>query len=929
MERWRNWVRSRNAWPVPGGSGERRRDLAVLLAYLLLTLVLTLPLALQFGTHVAGDGSDDPALTWNLWWVRYAILDLGRSPIYTDIMFYPIGVNLAYYTLTYLNAFVSIPFQFASGLIPAANVNLLLSFTLGGFGAYLLVKHLIRSEFRAYTTQAAFAAGLLYAFSSNKFLYASLGQFNIASSQWIPFYVLFLIKLFPIQSQIPSADQISGSRAKIRLGFLLGLFLLLQALSELTFASFLVLFSLAYYIYWLIANRSRLLGMHSGLRYSFYAVLVAGLVFLIPMLPIFAALISDMLKEGDYLQQGLGFSNSFSADLVGFFVPSHLQSFFGGLESQFHFVYINFVYLGYIALALAILALFLAPRARIWAVWFGIIFLIALGPSVRINGAEFNLPFLPFNALLKIPLVEGNRYPSRWSVMLTLCLAVLVGFGVATLLTKLASRHDREPQLSNSRPFRALLPSLLCFLLVIEHISVPLPTSDMEVPEIYSIIERDPGSFTVMELPLAWRNGFRVTGSYRADSQAPIDRGFMLAQWYQSAQQRPILNGNTSRNPELKFQYFAETPVLDSLIAIQEGHSIDDATRARDKQLAPSLLQFFNIRYVIWHTPFEEPNRDVANRSREYVQDTFPITKIAESYQNGAGVVLYRVNDMPQVWNAYMVDGKHPLARLFFGEGWGPVGENTMWVTRQEAKLFFPLTTLRDTRITISEFAPIPADAQGVTARINDHVLGHYRPIPINAGSFSLNVPASMLKTGLNELVFDFDAVLPYDRLNHPPLSIVVRSAGEEQGDFGHIYVNGVDQSPNARGYNIVAIDPLTGAIDGRENFDTFASDLESTRMGQFIDQIPNGKIVAVAVRDEASQHLTPAATEALKSLGAKLDLSGKFRWSHAFLVTKGTPQGAREAASETIVSQVFNAALITEPNIAATVGEIGIEAQQ
>ena len=26
-------------------------------------------------------------------------------------------------------------------------------------------------------------------------LYASLGQFNIASSQWIPFYVLFLLKV--------------------------------------------------------------------------------------------------------------------------------------------------------------------------------------------------------------------------------------------------------------------------------------------------------------------------------------------------------------------------------------------------------------------------------------------------------------------------------------------------------------------------------------------------------------------------------------------------------------------------------------------------------------------------------------------------------------------------------------------------------------
>jgi hypothetical protein len=186
-----------------------------------------------------------------------------------------------------------------------------------------------------------------------------------------------------------------------------------------------------------------------------------------------------------------------------------------------------------------------------------------------------------------------------------------------------------------------------------------------------------------------------------------------------------------------------------------------------------------------------------------------------------------------------------------------------------------------------------------------------------------------MLQTGLNELNLEFDRLLPYDHLNHPPLSIVVRSAGEEQGDFGHIYVNGVDESPNARGYNLVVIDPQTGAIDARENFDTFASEQESARMAQFIAQIPNGKIVAAAVRDEGAQHLTQEAVDGLKSLGAKQDLRGKFRWSHAILVTKGNPESAREAASETKVSQVFNAALVTEPNVAASVGEIRIEAQQ
>ena len=73
-------------------------------------------------------------------------------------------------------------------------------------------------------------------------LYASLGQFNIASSQWIPFYILFLLKV--------TADWTAplARRTWIRYGFLLGLFLLFQALSEFIFASFLIIFTAVYLV---------------------------------------------------------------------------------------------------------------------------------------------------------------------------------------------------------------------------------------------------------------------------------------------------------------------------------------------------------------------------------------------------------------------------------------------------------------------------------------------------------------------------------------------------------------------------------------------------------------------------------------------------------------------------------------------------------
>ncbi|MGB8644160.1 MAG: interleukin-like EMT inducer domain-containing protein [Anaerolineae bacterium] len=984
------------------------RDLRVLLAYLALALVLTYPLVLQFTTHVAGDGSDDPALAWNLWWVPHALIDLGRNPIYTDYMFYPIGLNLAFYTLTYLNAFIAVPIQYVWGLVPAANMNLLLSFTLSGFGTYLLVKYLLRGESpagapptpgpfsrsagegekdngrhragegekdsgrrRAEEAEksggretgegervplahllAAFAAGLLYAFSSNKFLYASLGQFNIASSHWIPFYILFLVRLLPPRR---SAGP-SHPSSRLRDGFFLGLFLLFQALSEFIFASFLILFSAAYLVYWLLSNRSRI--SHSS--FLIRNLLVAALVFVIPMSPILAAMFSDMQTEGDFIQSGLGFSNIFSGDLLGFIIPSHLHPLLGGLEAQFHFPYINFVYLGVTAIVLALIALWRVPRARIWGLWFALVFFVTLGPTLRVNGAEYNLPFLPFNLLLQIPLIKGNRYPSRWGVMLTLCLAIMVGYGVAWLLQVAGSRlqvpgrrsqvtgymphvtgYRRQGAGDRLRPETCDLRLVACglglaALLVFEHLSLPLPTSDFRVPEIYQSIAREPGDFTVMELPLTWRNGFRVTGSYRADSQGPIDRAFMLAQWYQTVQGHPILNGNTSRNPELKFQYFAETPVLDSLIAIQTGHAVDDATRARDRTLAPRLLQFLNVRYIIWHTPYEEANRDVANRTRAYVEQVLPVTKVSESYENGKGTVVYRVQPMPAS-DTQVVKPDDPLARLYFGEGWSVVGQDRIWAERDEVRLFFSLSTARRIRLTIPFIAGPGSPDVGMT--INGHALPADPPAPAWHVVVK-DVPADYLQAGVNEVRLHFNQFLPLVPADSPqsrlpigqtgatsPVSVVVRSAGEEQGNFGHIFVQGVDESPNERGYNLIVMDPQTGHVEARANFDTLASAENSTRLADWLAAVPDGKIVAVAVADEASLNLTGPAVEALRSIGAQEDLRGKFRWSHAIIGVKGAlPGTALEAASETRVSQLVLGIGATNPRLGPDIREVDVE---
>ncbi|MDH4208650.1 MAG: hypothetical protein OEV76_07235, partial [Anaerolineae bacterium] len=425
-----------------------REHAVVLGLYLVLTVLLTYPLIIHFPSHVPGDGSDDPALAWNLWWVKHAVVDLHANPLLCDYMFYPLGIDLTFYTLTIINGFTSVPLQPLIGLVSANNVLVLATFVLSAYGAYLLSRYLLPKDTHP---SAPFLAGLIYAFSSNRFTYASLGQVNILSTQWIPFFVLFLIK----SRRNPN---------RLHHPLLAAVFLLLTGYTEFTYASFIVIFALVYLLYCLVTE-----GWRRNLLFVRNLAVMAAL-FVMGMSPILLRMWRVMAVEGDFLVEGLGFANVFSADLLGFFVPSHLHPLAELWPGSFHFSYLNFVFVGYVVLGLAVYGAVRHFRHRGVGFWIAsaVVFaLIALGPTLRVNGQEHELP-LPFDALAALPFFKGNRYPSRYSVMLTLCWAILASYG----LHGLTSRMRQEAA-------KRITAVLLVGLVLFEHLSVPLPLSDL------------------------------------------------------------------------------------------------------------------------------------------------------------------------------------------------------------------------------------------------------------------------------------------------------------------------------------------------------------------------------------------------------------------------------------------------------------------
>ena len=885
--------------------------LLVLAAYILFALVLTWPVAARLDAQVPGNGADDPPLTWNLWWVQDALLRQGVNPFDSDYLFYPVGINLAFYTLTVLNGLLSIPLQAVAGLISASNLVLLSSFVLSGYGTFLLSRYVLsksRSTARGSpgldlgSLLPSFGAGLLYAFASSKLAYAALGQWNIASSQWIPFYVLCLLRM-------------GDHPRRWRYPLLAALFLLLQAYAELTYASFLVLFT-ALWAGWQIVTRFR-----SGEIWRLAGNLVViGCIFVVGLLPVLAMMIPDMLVEGDIFVEKGGFADAFSADLAGFLVPTMYHPLFGSLVEQFEFDHSvgQHLYLGYSVLALAVVGVLWAWRrssaVKFWTLSTVVFWLMTLGPSLRINGQDTGIP-LPFALVAELPFFKGNRYPSRYSVLFVLSLSVLVAFGLAAIV----KRREKRPLISTQPALRTVAGIILVTLVLFEHLSIPLPMSDMEVPPVYqAIADEVPGDFTLLDLPVAWRNGFRVTGT-----QHPI---IMFQQYYQSVHGKRILAGNTSRNPPLKFQYFTEAPVINTIIALETGHQIDAGVADLDRELAADVLRFFNIQAIVIHP--EQTGPDMM----PYIEATMPVDCTDEA----GGLVLCRV-DLPPWPDRWSVEPGDELSRLSYAEGWGLPAEGIVWAQRKAVRLLVPLNGTEQ-QMAFRAYAPeggqrLRLEVNGLPVTQIDMVDGWK--------DYEVTLPAEAVKEGLTEVWMRFGTLTPASQVHlsdrsigqtgvQSPVNLVVRSAGQEVGDFGHIYVDGRDVSPNERGYNVAVIHPETGAVEQVAAFDTHLDAAASDDLADFLGGMTEGRIVAVAASDEASRLLGEDAVEALRGIGAQGDLRDRFRWGHAIIGVQGATAGTALEAMDWMrpVAVVAGEGAI-EQSLAAAFAEISFRANQ
>jgi hypothetical protein len=919
--------------------------------YLLLAVILTYPLLLHITTHVPGDGRDDPPLVWNLWWVRYALLNLHTNPLNCSFMFYPIGVNLTFFTLTLLNGFLSIPLQMTGGLVLASNVELLLSYAIAGLAMFLLALEALPARARRDRSLyfvAAFVAGLVYAFAPIKMIFASLGQFNMTSTQWLPLCVLYVLRATRMRSggmgaghdarwSEAGAARPTGRVRRLAASFfprsdrrgqrdalLAALFLLLTAYAEFTFASFLVIFIAVYVLYLLVTQRNSLLTRHMLGRAT-----LLGLPFVAGLWPILSSMLHEMAVEGDYsLAAGWGFADIFVADLLGFVTPSHLHPIFGAWAQEVtrSFSYANFATVGFVVSFLAVVGIVARQRVGLtgraaapvtfWGLSALLYAILSLGPVLHIAGRwVFDLDGLlvrvplPFIILHYIPFIKANRYPSRLQVLVILCLAVLVAYGVSAILNRTQTNADKTQkdaaesggslsvrQRSVRVHQRSIVTVVLVAAILFEYLAVPLPLSDMRTPQVYQTIAQDNANAPLLDLPISWRNSFQFIPQSFTALPANVNTVVMFEQFYQATHEGPIVSGNTSRNPEFKFTYFLQAPILRTLIALEEGRPVSAEQIAYDRSIMPEALRFLGFKYIVLHPPL------VGGPVEEYVRAVFPVEPIPAD----PGLSAYRIIAPPPV-DRLTIDMASDLSNLYRADGWGEpqsvMGRPARWSDRQRSRLMLPLAGDGPVRLVVEHVDG--SFGRPVEFLLNNHVIYSRDSGPLEQ-PVTIDVPAGIAHAGINDLVVSYGTLMPLGTTTSTSTAvgqtgvktsqnIVVHSAGLDGGGdlgFAHVYVNGKDAISGRRGLNVAVINPASGVVESHALFDVLTDPAADGRFLGFVKAVPDGRIVAVAVMDDASTNFGEGGLAALRMIGAQADLRGRFRNSYAAIGVKGATPG-------------------------------------
>ncbi|HLQ35789.1 MAG TPA: glycosyltransferase family 39 protein [Chloroflexota bacterium] len=529
---------------------------ALLPVWLVAALWLTDPLYRHLTTAVPA-GFDSAQFLWNLWWVKYSIVNLHQSPFHSHYLFAPQELNLAFHTLTSLLGLLSIPVQLTLGLFAAFNFVLLGSLLATSVAAFLLIRQETGSA------AGALVGSLIFTYAPYKMAHLSAGHLTVVTTWAVPLFVLFLLRW------LRGGNRRDALIAGVFLGCA-GLIDLNQLVLTFCLGAVVVLgFTLTRLRGWTASGR-----LSDRLRLQLIGVGMLGAPALILLSPVLAALL-DGLRAGWATTTPIAAPTAWSPDLLGYVVPLPLhpwwRSFGLGVAQRFHFDDpARLVFIGYAALLLsAIGAAARGSNARKWGLVALGFWLLSLGPLLHVGGVAFNFP-MPFVAFHALPLIGGIANPGYFSLLFMLAVAIVAAHGASWLAAVLKRG--------------ALVPAILAVIVGIESLITPLPMFQPSVDPVYQRIGAEAGAQSILVLPVGWVTELGGEGDFD-----------IAEMYFATVAHKPIVGGDVSRVPRRYFDYYRQQPALGPLLFPDRAA----APESQQRELVSQALRQLDVDYIV------------------------------------------------------------------------------------------------------------------------------------------------------------------------------------------------------------------------------------------------------------------------------------------------------------------------------------------
>ena len=626
---------------------------------------------------------------------------LASGSFFYDAAFYPLGAPISLYAQAFFAACAAQPLLKLFPLPIAMNLLILFSLSAAGYTAFLLGRHLLKSDLFGFVTGVIFCSSPILIAQAKSHLIVLTTIFAI------PLYILFLIKTTE-NPKLKNALSLSAAAVLLSFGYLY-------------FLNMLFLFTILFLILKITEKKI------GRAQIKYYAL---SLFLFLP----FLALLFPLLTHGSGFEIGASLSQvrSESVDLLALFLPDVDHPIFGGLVQGIRGRFLNNPILHSTYLGVSILILSLTAlksdfsTAKLWLFSATLFTLLALGPVIHFGGKPvlFGLPpetaYMPYalyHWLFK-PLVISDC--SMFFILSMLCWAILAAFGIRAF----ARVHNPKIRV-------AVLIGVFC-LIALDFLGIPHPLLKIPDSSPFEFIIDDPEEVSVLHLPYA--------------------NDMIIYSYFQCLHGKKMLNPPYPRRIENTFLHYGDN--FPTFVRLKRMKRPSDFS-AFDPKAAKDFRWFFNLKYIVIHkTLFPQKLQGLD----QLLVNEFHALPVFDD----ASILVLKLDPVAQAKTLKMSVDFDGRERNVILNGWSYFerdhdGRTYRWADRKQSEMIVKTDRPEDTvmRCTIAPLTAPNWEQQSLHVLINGHDL---ETVPLSEGwqTHDFFIPASLMHRGHNRFTFSY-----------------------------------------------------------------------------------------------------------------------------------------------------------------------------